>query len=276
MDREANSSRVRNIIAATVIAVALAGGGYLVGRGSAESQEPVPVPVVAAPPAAPPKIIPSPTDITLQRADLIRLAAAAADASTGGPAVEKMLEGTRFIIRIPFGCGNVDSEEKRAFNARYTADDGTLRISVQPADWTQIPWAAAELDRREADGAEGFWVPRPWTQSETCPTDQGDPANPASSLGIAQVFDSESSRVGQRRGRPFEATVQLNADEPSLGKGLRLIVEGRVARWPTTRETVLCRTAQPYERPLCLISAKFDLIAVENASNGERLADWRF
>jgi len=99
---------------------------------------------------------------------------------------------------------------------------------------------------------------------------------PASSLGIAQLFDTDSSRVGQRRGRPLEATVQLDPDDTDLRKGLRLVLEGRVACWPTGRATVLCRATQAYNRPLCLISAKLDLIAVENASNGDRLADWRF
>ena len=273
MDRDDNGSRWRNIFAATVIGAALAGGGYLLGRDS--DPPPDPVPIRAAPSPATPIVPVAPIDITLQRADLIRLAAAAADASTGGPAVEEMLEGERFVIRIPFGCGTLKSEEERAFNARYTAEDQTLRISVQPKDWTEIPWVAAELERRKADRAEGFWVPRPWTRSETCPADQGDPANPASSLGIAQVFDSESSRVGQRRGRPLEATVQLD-DGADLSKGLRLILEGRVARWTMGRETVLCHASTAYERPLCLVGAKLDSIAVENASNGQRLADWRF
>lgn len=273
MDRDANGSRLRNIFAATVIGAALAGGGYLIGRNN--HLPPAPVPIPAAPSPVTPIVPAPPIDITLQRADLIRLASAAADAASGGPAVKEMLEGKRFVIRIPFGCGTFDSEEERAFNARYTAEDRTLRIRVQPKDWTEIPWVAAELERREADRAEGFWVPRPWTQSETCPADQGDPANPASSLGIARVFDSESSRVGQRRGRPFEATVQLD-DDADRSKGLRLVLEGRVARWTMGRETVLCHASRAYERPLCLVGANLDSIAVENASNGERLADWRF
>jgi len=273
MDRDANGSRLRNIIAATVIGAALVGGGYLVGRD--RDQTTVPVAVPAAPSPVTPEVSDAPVDIILQRADLIRLASAAADASSGGPAVEEMREGERFVIRIPFGCGSLDSADERAFSARYTAEDRTLRISVQPKDWNEIPWVAAELERRKADRAEGFWVPRPWTRSETCPADQGDPANPASSLGIAQVFDSESSRVGQRRGRPLEATVQLD-DGADLSKGLRLILEGRVARWTMGRETVLCHASTAYERPLCLVGAKLDSIAVENASNGQRLADWRF
>jgi len=215
-------------------------------------------------------------EVTLQRADLIRLAAAAADAAAGGPEVNDALEGKRFVIRIPFGCGGLGTAEQGAYGARYTAEERTLRISVQPETWGRIPWVVEELSRREADGAEGLWVPRPWTQSETCPAEAGDLANPASSLGIAQIYDAASSRVGQRRGRALEATVQMNADEPDLSKGLRLVLEGRVARWPASRETVLCRAAQTYERPLCVVSAKFDRIAVENASNGDQLAEWRF
>lgn len=274
MDRDANGSRLKNIIAATVIGAALAAGGYLAGRDAAAPPAPMPVqPTPVAPVAVAPRV---PEEITLQRADLIRLAAAAADESAGGPVVDDTLEGKRFVIRIPFGCGGLSSDEKRAYGARYTPDDRTLRIGVEHEDWTRVPWVAAELSRRGADRAEGLWIPRPWTQSETCPTDQSDPANPASSLGIAQLFDADSSRVGQRRGRPLEATVQLDADNPNLGKGLRIMVEGRVARWPMSRETVLCRAVQTYERPLCLISATIDLIAVENASSGDRLADWRF
>jgi len=274
MGHDANSSRLRNIIAATVIGAALAGGGYFAGKDAAAPSAPVPVqPAPAAPIVVAPVV---PPEITLQRADLIRLAAAAANEFAGGPMVEDTLEGKRFVIRIPFGCGGLGSDEKRAYGARYTPDDRTLRISVAPEDWTRMPWVSSELSRRGADGAEGWWIPRPWTQSETCPADPSDPANTASSLGIAQLFDADSSRVGQRRGRPLEATVQLDADKPELDKGLRIVVEGRVARWLTSRETVLCWAVQAYERPLCLISAKIDLIAVENASNGDRLADWRF
>ena len=83
-----------------------------------------------------------------------------------------------------------------------------------------------------------------------------------------QVFDADSSRVGQRRGRTLEATVQLDPEEADRGKGLSLVIEGRVARWPMGRETVLCRAAQVYKRPVCLVGAKLDTVSVENASNG--------
>ena len=248
-----------------MIGAALAGGGYLIGSG--RDQPPAPVAVPTKPSPVAPEVPDTPVDITLQRADLVRLASAAADASSGGPAVEEMLEGKRFVIRIPFGCAIGGSEEVRAFNARLAADDRTLRISVQPKDWTDS-LGCSRTGTPESRPGEGVGF-HDRDLSETCPDDRGDPANPASSLGIAQVFDSDSSRVGQRRGRPFEATVRLD-DEASLAKGLRLVLEGRVARWTNGSETVLCRAAQAYERPLCLVGAKLDSIAVENASNGDR------
>jgi len=160
--------------------------------------------------------------------------------------------------------------------ASYKVEDQTLRVSNRPEDWTALPWVATELAQRGANGAEGFWIPRPWTQVETCPSDEDDPANPSSSLGIAQVFDSDSSRVGQRRGRPLEATIQLDPSEADVSKGLRLVIEGRVARWPKSQDTVLCRAARAYERPACLIGAELGSVSVENVSIGDRLADWRF
>lgn len=273
MDRKANGSPLRNIIAGTVIAAAGAGAGYLAGRESV----PPPGSVIATEPATAPLPAPEPAvpDVALDRADIIQLGNWAADAASGGPAVEHMLEGRRFVVRIPFGCGATAGSE-RDQGARYSVEEQTLRVRVLPQDWADLPWVASELSRRGALGAEGFWIPRPWTQGETCPSDEGDPADPTSSLGIAQMFDSDSSRVGQRRGRALEATVQLDADEADLSKGLKLVIEGRVARWPGGRETVLCRAAKAYERPVCLVGTKLDSISIENASNGDRLADWRF
>ena len=271
MDRKANGSPLRNIIAATIIAVASAGGGYLVGKDRAPSSAPVVAPETEAPPAPAPSV----AEITLARADIIRLANGAADAASGGPAVEDMMDGRRFVLRIPFGCAPLTDREVDQ-GAGYAVADQTLRVRVLPEDWSDLPWVANELTRRDAVGAEGFWIPRPWTQGEACVPGESDPVDPSSSLGIAQLFDSESSRVGQRRGRALEATVQLDAGDPNLGKGLRLVIEGRVARWPGGRETVLCRAANAYERPVCVIATKLDRISIENATNGDRLAEWRF
>lgn len=270
MDRKANGSPVRNIIAATVIAAASAGAGFVAGRDSVRQ----PAPVVVTEPAAPAVPATKVAEVTLGRADIIRLAGVAADASSGGPAVEEMMDGRRFVIRIPFGCGQL-KDGGLDKSAIYSVEDETLRVRILPQDWTDVPWVASELSRRDAVGAKGFWIPRPWTGTETCPADEAEPADPSSSLGIVQLFDSESSRVGQRRGRALEATVQVDAEEADFSKGLRLVIEGRVARWTGGRETVLCRASTAYERPVCLVGAKLDSVAIENAADGKRLADWR-
>lgn len=63
MQRDANGSGLRNIIAATVIGAALAGGGYLIGRD--REPPPVPVAVPAAPSSVTPEVPDAPVDITL-------------------------------------------------------------------------------------------------------------------------------------------------------------------------------------------------------------------
>lgn len=276
MDRKANGSPLRNIIAAMVIAAASAGAGYLAGKDSVSSRVPdITNKPQSSPLQAPPLPAPTLAEVTLGRADIIGLGNAAADAASGGPAVGDMMDGRRFVIRIPLGCGPIANQDVDQ-DTSYQINDRTLRVRVLPKDWTNLPWVASEMTRRKALGAEGFWIPRPWTQNDACPLGGGDSADPISSLGIVQLFDSESSRVGQRRGRALEATVQLG-DADTIGReGLRLVIEGRVARWPGGRETVLCRAANPYDRPVCLVGTKLDSITIENASNGERLSDWRF
>lgn len=270
MDRKADGSPLRNIIALSVIAAASGGAGFVAGRNSID----FPVSAVATEPAAPPPLAPTVSEITLGRVDIIRLADMAADAASGGSAVENMMDGRRFVIRIPFGCGQL-TDGRIDKGETYTVEDETLRVRILPQDWTDLPWFANELSRRDVVGAEGFWIPRPWTSTETCPADETEPADSSSSLGIAQLFDSQSSRVGQRRGRALEATIQVDASAADFSKGLRLVIEGRLVTWPGGRETVLCRAAKAYDRPVCLVGTKLDSVSIENASSGERLAAWR-
>ena len=298
MDRDANSSKLRNIIAAGVIAVAVGAGGYLVGKG--ESPVTAPAAKIEVEPAEP--AVPAVVDVALGRADIIRLANEAADAASGGPAIVDSLDGRRFAIRIPIGCGG-PAQGGSTGPASYAVDDGVLRITIQPQDWTALPWVKSETSRRQLVAAEGFWIPRPWTRSETCPaptavpaaidpeTEPTDPkttASPidqvvaapppvaASGLGIAVLFDSESSRVGQRQGRALKATIPIDPADPDAAKGLTMVLTGRVARWPGGTDTVLCNAARPYDRPACLVGAELDSIAIENSRTGARLSDWQF
>lgn len=298
MDRDANSSKLRNIIASAVIAAAAGAGGYMIGKGNAPAAAPATkIEVEPAAPAAPAMV-----DVALDRADIIRLANEAADAASGGPAIVDRLEGRRFTIRIPIGCG-ANAPGSATSPASYSIENDVLRITIQPQDWTALPWILRESERRQLAAAEGFWIPRPWTRSDSCPdlakasatiapepeptkiarTRQDEPVEPVkpaapaaapSGLGIAVLYDSDSSRVGQIRGRALKATVPVNPANPDAGKALTLVLTGRVARWPGGSETVLCNARGPFDRPTCLVGAELDSIAIENAA-GARLADWQ-
>lgn len=263
----------RNILAAGVIAVALAGLGYIAGRDSVEVP-PTPPPAVPAPvqrpePAAAP-------DILLQRADLIRLAAAAADAAAGGPAVSENMAGRRFVIRLPFGCSGPSEDADAPFGWSYDAEEQTLRVRVTPQQWIEVPWVAERLEDRKVESVEGFWMPRPWTSSEACPAGQAAvPGERSSSLGIAHFFGAESSRVGQRRGRSLELVERVAAEQLRPGAGFHLLLEGRIAAVPGSEETVLCHTTAAYDRPACLIAAEFDRVAIENPATQRVLAQWQ-
>lgn len=271
MDGPSRVTRLRNFMAAGVIAVALGAGGYLLGRGSVEA---LPPPAPEAPVVirnAQPVQVP---DVLLQRADLIRLATASADAAAGGPKVEDSLAGRRFVIRIPFGCAGPTPDPEAPFGWSYDAEQQTLRVRVTPQQWAEVPWVAGKLQDRDVESVEGFWLPRPWTRSEACPAQQSaSPGERASSLGIAQFFAAGSSRVG--RHEELELVERVPPEELRAGAGFLLLLEGRVARVPGGEETVLCHAAGAYERPICLVAAEFDRVAIENPATQQTLAQWQ-
>lgn len=278
MDSESHHSNPRSIAAAALVAIALAGGGYLVGRGERAAPPPVVSPVVRHAPAkpveAPAPIIPR----QLGRADLIRIVAAAADAFADGraiPAVDRQI-GRRFAIRIPFGCGGPSKEKLDPLGWRYDPDTETLRLRATPQKFAEESWVKERLQGTEIESVEGFWLPRPWTSSETCPkAADSTPADPSHTLGIAQFFDPDSPRSGQRGDRAFETVKKLEQASLTAGAGFRLLLEGRIAALPAGG-AVLCHSEAAYQRPTCLLAAKFDRIAIENPADGELLAEWQY
>lgn len=263
----------RNILAAGVIAVALAAGGYLVGRGSVDIPPPPPPEAPVRPQMPEPAAVP---DVLLQRADLIRLASGAADAAAGGPAVSDQMAGRRFVIRIPFGCAGPSENSETPLGWSYDAEEQRLRVRVTPQQWIEMPWVAGRLEGREVESVEGFWMPRPWTRSEACPAEPpAESGQRSSSLGIAQFFGPESSRVGQRRGRALQTVERLSPDELRPGAGFHLLLEGRIAQIPGGGSTVLCHATGAYDRPTCLIAAEFDRVAIENPATQRVLAQWQ-
>lgn len=270
MNHKADGSSMRNILAAMVVAMAAGGAGYVLGRSETPTQSPQP-PEIEVTPVEP--AVPVVSNVTLGRADIIRLANEAADAASGGPSIADLLDGRRFLVRIPFGCEATDP--KMAGNgATYSVDERALRVRVQPQDWAEFPWIKRVLSKEKAVAVEGFWIPRPWTRSAACLAETAGQPDRGSWLGLAQLFDTESSRVGQQDGRALEATIPTDSNDLDLSKGLTLVLSGRVASWPTGG-TVICDTAQQSERPTCLVGAELDSISVESARSGKRLSQWQ-
>lgn len=277
-DPSQRSSRIA-LAAGTAAALALAIGGYVVGRSTAVPPEPVPVAEPAAEPPAPrlPAITPP-----LGRRDLLAAAAAAADAyAMGRPAAPENAElvGRRFEIRIPFGCYGASPEDGAAsLRWNYDAEDKALRISATPEVWTDIPWVRA-LAGEQAEAVEGFWLPRPWSSAESCPTPEARMAlppilpAPQQTVGLAQFFETGGSRVHRRDGKPYRTVEKREPEALQATEGFRLVLSGRVEALPDG-QPVGCHSAGAELEPVCLVAVEFDRVAIENPLSGEHLAAW--
>jgi hypothetical protein len=282
---EEPSPRSSRLVLAGALAAAIAvgGAGFLLGRATSERPPPAVAPPVAA---RVPKSQPEPVSSgILGRADLIALAAAAADAAAAGrePGAEvAQADGRRFELRLPFGCdGPVGEDAAAPMRWRYDPKAQALRISVAPVVWTAQDWWPAE-GAVGAEAIEGFWVARPWTSSEACP-DAGDrPAAagtepvtlPGQTLALGQIFLVEGPRGGRRDGKPYEAVVPIKEGDLKAEAGFRLRISGRIARSGNLGPVRCRQPAGPEQRPICLVSAVIDEVAVENSASGATLATW--
>lgn len=284
---EEPSARASRLALAGALAAALivGGAGFLLGRGTSERTQ-----VVVAPPVAAPAPVPTPEPEpalrgALGRADLIALAAAAADAAAAGrdPGNEiAAADGRRFEVRLPFGCaGPAGEDSNAAMRWRYDTEDQALRIHVAPVTWTAQDWWAGEA-AGGVEAVEGFWITRPWTSSEACPSGGDRPAAtgaepvtlPGQTLALGQIFFADGARSGRRDGEAYETVVRVPEDALDASDGFRLRLSGRIAR---TRGAgpVRCRQpAGPEQRPICLVSVVLDEVAVENPATAATLATW--
>lgn len=272
------SSRIAPV-ASVAAALALAIGGYVVGRTTATPPAPVPAAEPAAEP--PPPRLPAITP-PLGRSDLLAATAAAADAyASGRSAVPTNAElvGRSFEIRIPFGCYGASPDESAAsLRWNYDAEDKALRINATPEVWTDIPWVRA-LAGEQAEVVEGFWLPRPWSNAESCPTPEARMAlppilpAPQQTVGLAQVFETGGSRVHRRDGKPYRTVEKVEPEALQATEGFRLVLSGRVGALPNG-QPVGCHSAGAELQPVCLVVVEFDRVAIENPSSGEQLAEW--
>ncbi|MBP8230856.1 MAG: hypothetical protein KAY22_00975 [Rhizorhabdus sp.] len=281
-------------LSAIVAGLAIAGFGlYALDRETATPVAPPP-PVVEKPVARITKVLPKPEPV-LGRTDIIAAVARAADAHAGGlpqPAADRSLVGRTFTLRVPFGCGGPMPEEAPGSKAkaqaiqrgwRYSEASGALQLIFGLDDWTEADWIAPLAGDTPHDQVEGFWLPRPWTSSETCPPappEQGEAeARPARAdvpaertVGLAQFFATGAPRTLQRGGRPYSATVKRDAP-PAPGSFFHLVVEGRIAAF-ADGQPIHCQSPSPDQRPSCVVATEFTTMAFEDNSTGEVLARW--
>ncbi|CAN7540288.1 hypothetical protein LJR164_003810 [Phenylobacterium sp. LjRoot164] len=253
-------------------------------------------PKETAPPPAPPKIEPPPPEApkiiapppALGRADLLAAAATAASAyAAGGPAEgADPLAGRSFTIRTPFGCTPQAKPGPGLAGRTLRAKGRAAELSLIPADWTGSPLVAAAVEAKVWDAVEGYWIDRPWLQSDLCPPgatatadveDAEDaPAPSPQTLGLAAVFEPQGSRFGRRNGRAYSFTVRGEGDAPPAtpAKGYRLVLEGRFTVFPDGR-SIHCRAETADQRPLCIAASQLDRVAFEDADTGGVISEWR-
>lgn len=236
-------------------------------------------PVTPVVPALPP---------ALTRGDLVSAAGQAASAYAEGKHLTSPdpFVGRSFAVRIPFGCNGLASAEVSASEGDGLAawtwgpDRKTIQLRMTPSDWTGSAMLAKAGTSDEWEAVEGFWIPRPWLASESCPAVKADPLQtgtpPASpqAVGLAAVFETGSSRLGRRNGRPYEYTVRAKGDEPLAPPegGFRMLLEGRVVSFPNGR-AIECQAPGPDQRPVCILAIQLGRVAYEDAG-GSILTEW--
>lgn len=263
---------------------------------------PDPEPVEPTPQASPIQIVDPPLD----RAAIIgAVARAASDWATGTNDADRQraLDGRRFDLKLRFYCPG-DSHASRQLS--FDEQERVLRIEVEPEISLDTP-LLSELGLEGFEAAEGFWLYRDWLLDPACPvvpaaepaadgaaggeaqTNEGqtneaktneaqtneDPAGAAvpalPAIGVAQFFTDQDSRISRRESRAYQATVKVRAGEPSLGEGYDLILSGRLASLPGG--PVIACTGLPDARPSCIVSVRFDHVALAHP-DGTIVAQW--
>lgn len=272
-----------------VIALAAAGAGFLIGRGtSPRSVAPEMAslaPRASETPAVAP-IRPEIVDAAKSRADFIELAGQAADALASGQAMPGSVAeavGRRFELRLPFGCrGPSDVRSDTPMRWRYDELAKALRVHVEPVVWSGAEAATAGADPTTADAAEGFWISRPWTTSEECPPvkDSVAPTGsdavtlPGQTLAVSEFFADGEARLSRRDGKPYEAVIRMSHDRAPYGRGLRLRLAGRIADTKGGGPISCRQPAGSEQRPICIVAVKFDEVAIDDPQAGKTLATW--
>lgn len=256
---------------AGAVFLALVIGGLLMTRrteppAAVEPAAPLPAPKAIALPQPPPP---------LGRSDLIDAANLAASSyAAEQPLPNTVLAGRRFALSLPFGCdGAAPDLNEQASGWTLDEDQRTLRVKVTPEVLTYSPLLAAVAGGAPIEAAEGFWIDRPWSRAEACPptTDRLDSVPDRQSLAIVQLSEPGAQRSRTRGQRAYQAVQSVEGLD--LSAGLRLRIEGRLAALGD-KPPIGCWSESPGQRPSCMISARFERIAITDASGDRVFAEW--
>ncbi len=213
----------------------------------------------------------------IDRAAFLEAIAAAASAHTAGDDKQPdTLVDRRFSIRLRFGCGG-PSPEGSDESIRWTtgADAQSIRVRAEP-DLVSTGLAPLTITTLGVEAIEGFWVPRPWLKRDICPAQPLEEAASAAAptVGLAQYFTADDSRVKRRSGRAYESVVRIAGPEEMPRNGLTLVLEGRFRAWPNGR-VVRCWGSGINSPPSCVASVHLDRAAIERPEDNGALAEWR-
>jgi hypothetical protein len=283
MDKAKRTRWAPALIAAAAIVIVIVVAALVTSRPQKAPTPPVtPEKAAVSPPRAPTPIpLPPPP---LSRSDLIAAAAQAASAYAKGdayPSQNKAMVGRRFQLAIPFGCAGPSATPSTA-PARWNFDlkAKTITLTAEPQIWTQTPWVQAVIGKGDYELVQGFWIPRPWVSTESCPVARSPlpgeppPAPVEPSVGLVRVVSADASRIGERGEQPYQV-VRKASDEQlaTTAHEYRLVLGGRVAVLGSG-DPVRCFAAGIDQRPICLIGAEIDRVAFEDPASGEVLAEW--
>jgi hypothetical protein len=258
-------------------ALALIGVGFVAGQRLAPAPDaPVAAPPLPSPVATPVAVVPA----ALERADLLKLAAQAADAFTSNtpmPTSVTNAAGRRFDLLLPFGCEAADQlESSGAMRWSFDPTASRLKVVVNPITWRAEQAGLAESPRQAAE-LRGFWIERPWSSATNCsvqmPDDDASEAlsfEPNRTVAIARVASgNDGAKI-----RPYEVVQRVAAGDFDPQRGLQLRIVGRTA---AESEEGPVRCLQPggaEQRPVCFVIGTFSEVRIENPKGSAVLASW--
>lgn len=267
-------------------------------------------------PAAPANPTPPPTvvlDSTLNRAALLAALTEAGTALADGQTRDAALTGRTVSVRLPFGCGGDTNVIGAAGGLPRLArnEDGSLTLAVTPEDLSAsalVPVTReGAVDKWEA--VEGFWIARPWSSLDVCPTSAAQPApapspaqtadktpaegktleaktvetaasppvvQPERSAGLAAVFETGGSRLGRRQGQAYVHVIrgEKGVAPTPAPSGYALRLEGRLTAFADGK-AVHCVQKDAESRPICVAALRLDRLAFEDGATGALLSEWR-